>query len=82
MATKKSAVEARQTHFGSKSAPKGTPHHFFRWPKGAGVGEGKCIYCGVGLMWEERGTRGGKVRRYKVKGKWSSTEPPCKRKAA
>lgn len=80
-AAKKTAAEARVTHFGSKSAPEGTPHHFYRWSgKASGQGIGTCIYCGVQVEWQEKGARGGKQRRWKVKGHWTPTEPACKRK--
>ena len=71
----------RETHFGSKSAPEGTPHHFYRWSEGAGKGTGCCIYCNVKVEWQEKGVRGGRFRRWLNKGKWSPTEPACKRKA-
>lgn len=71
------ASEQSVTKFGAKSNPgKG---HSFKWEDGPGNGVGQCRHCSVKLKFEPRGERGGKTRRYYVKGKWSPTEAPCKR---
>lgn len=74
------AGEQAVTKYGSKSNPgKG---HFYRWESGkAGEGVGKCIHCPQKLQFVPKGPKGGKLRQYWVKGKWTPTEGACKRKA-
>lgn len=75
------AGEVAVTKYGSKSAPG--EGHFYRWESGTpGEGVGKCIHCSGKLKFEAKGPRGGKVRVYWTKGKWTGTEGPCKRPPA
>lgn len=90
--TKSAPVSKSGTRFGVKSAPEGTPGHFFKWtdpktgaPSGeAGVGVGTCIHCGVKQEYRRSGPRNGFKRFYRVVGSrtWTETEPKCSRKAA
>lgn len=68
------------TQYGAKSAPG--EGHSFKWPSGTpGEGVGECSHCSCKLKFEPVGPRGGLQRRYWNRGRWSPTEPQCKRAA-
>lgn len=72
------AGENSVTKYGSKSNPGAG--HSYQWPDGRGEGcEGKCRYCAAKLKFERKGVRDGLHRVYWNKGKWSPSEPACKR---